>query len=143
MKLATRAAMADATEHRCIERLTDDQKRELGRRNLRILYYQSPAPGQPGKCGAQSIDRAAWPGLVILAREVRKPSRLAQNQLAASAALSRKRWQRQRKQSMCQRRSKAGADLHQCGCESSAAATRPTLPSATSRKSVSLSLKCL
>ena len=42
MKLATRAAVADTTEHRGIERLTDDQERELGRRNQRILYYQLP-----------------------------------------------------------------------------------------------------
>ena len=68
MKLATRAAAADTTEHRGIERLTDDQERELGPRSQWIFNCEFPALGQPGKGGAQSIDRAARPGLVILAR---------------------------------------------------------------------------
>ena len=84
MELATRAAAADTTEHRGIERLTNDQERELGPRSQWIVNCQFPALGQPGKCGAQGIDRAAGPGLVIFARKVWKPSRLAQNQLAAT-----------------------------------------------------------
>jgi hypothetical protein len=88
MQLATRAAAADTTKHRGIERLADDQERELGRElgrgNPRILDHQFPALGQSGKCGAQSIDRAAGPGLVIVVRKVWKPSRLTQNQLAAT-----------------------------------------------------------
>ena len=84
MKLATRAAAADTTEHRGIQRLTNDQERELGPRSQWIFNCEFPALSQPGKGGAQSINRAAGPGLVIFARKVWKPSRLAQNQLAAT-----------------------------------------------------------
>src|SRR5215216_5624664 len=82
MELVARTA-PHATEHRRVERLADDQKRELRRGNPRILNHQFPALGKPGKCGREDVDRATWPGLVILARQVGKTSCLAQNQLAA------------------------------------------------------------
>jgi hypothetical protein len=83
MKL-TRTAAADSTKHRDIERLTDNEERELGRRYSRILNHQFASLSQPSKCGGQDIDRSAWPALVILAGEVWKPSCFAQNQLAAT-----------------------------------------------------------
>jgi hypothetical protein len=82
--LTARTAAVDSTKHCGIERLTDNQERELGRRNSRILNHQFPSLDQPGKRGGQDIDRAAWPALVILAGEVRKPSCLTQNQLPAT-----------------------------------------------------------
>ena len=51
MELATRTAPPDTTEHRRVEGLADDQKRELRRSNPRILNHQFPALGKPGKCG--------------------------------------------------------------------------------------------
>jgi hypothetical protein len=47
MKLTARAAAANSTKHRGIERLTDNQERELGRRNSRILNHQFPSLDQP------------------------------------------------------------------------------------------------